>query len=261
MDIKELTKPLQLAYIGRNFNRLVEEATHTKMNYGAFMTNALMKELEQRQENRVQRRIKEARFPYKKYLADMDLDEYSDENRNEIEELASLEFITAKENVILISNPGRGKTHLAIGLGMLACLADKRVLFTNVPNLVIELKEAMSRNAVTAFRTKFLKYELVIIDELGYVSFDKEGCDILFNLISNRIESGSMIITSNLAFNEWVDVFKDTRLTGALVDRVARHAHVLDMSGASYRFKETKDWLQKKRQLKMTESENIMNGA
>jgi DNA replication protein DnaC len=139
---------------------------------------------------------------------------------------------------------------LAIGLGIAACLADKRVLFTNVPNLVIELKEAMSRNAVTAFRSKFLKYELVIIDELGYVSFDKEGCDILFNLISNRIEAGSMIITTNLVFSEWVDVFKDVRLTGALADRVARHAHVLDMSGTSYRFKETKDWLQKKRQSK-----------
>ena len=261
MDIRKLTGPLQLAYIGRNFERLVEEATHTKMNYGAFMAGALTKELEQRQENRVQRRIKEARFPYKKYLADMDLDEYGDENRNEIEELAGLGFIGAKENAILIGNSGRGKTHLAIGLGIAACLADKRVLFTNVPNLVIELKEAMSRSAVTAFRAKFLKYELVIIDELGYVSFDKEGCDILFNLISNRIESGSMVITSNLAFGEWDDVFKDARLTGALVDRVARHAHVLDMSGASYRFKETKDWLQKKRQPKTPGHENNMDGT
>jgi len=256
MDIKELTGPLQLAYIGRNFDLLVEEATHTKMSHTKFMIGALAKELEQRTGNRVQRRIKEARFPYRKYLVDLDLDEYEDDIRSEIEELASLDFIDVKENVILIGNSGRGKTHLAIGLGIAACLADKRVLFTNVPNLVIELKEAMSRNAVTAFRNKFLKYELVIIDELGYVSFDKEGCDILFNLISNRIEAGSMIITTNLVFNEWVDVFKDPRLTGALADRVARHAHVLDMSGTSYRFKETKDWLQKKRQSKASTSEN-----
>lgn len=93
---------------------------------------------------------------------------------------------------------------------------------------------------------RFLKYELVIIDELGYVSFDKEGCDILFNLISNRIEAGSMIITTNLVFSEWVDVFKDHRLTGALADRVSRRAYVLDLSGPSYRLKETKDWLQMK---------------
>jgi DNA replication protein DnaC len=211
------------------------------------MINALAKEVEQRQGNRVQRRIKDARFPYRRYLTDLDLGEYSDGVRREIEDLSGLEFIDEKENVILVGNSGRGKSHLAIGLGISACLADKRVLFTNVPNLVIELKEAMSRSSVTAFRNRFVKYELVIIDELGYISFDKEGCDILFNLISNRIEAGSMIITSNLAFNEWVTVFKDEHLTGALVDRVARHAHVLDMSGTSFRFKETKDWLQKKR--------------
>jgi DNA replication protein DnaC len=252
MRIKELTKPLQLSYIGHNFDLLVNEAVHTKMSHADFLLNALTKELEQRQENRVQRRIKEARFPNKKYLVDLDMDEYSEEIHEEIEDLMSLDFIDARENVILIGNSGRGKTHLAIGLGIAACMADKRVLFTNVPNLVIELKEAMSRNAVTAFRNKFLKYELTIIDELGYVSFDKEGCEILFNLISNRIEAGSMIITSNLVFSEWVDVFKDARLTGVLVDRVDRHAHVLDMSGTSYRFKETKDWLKIKRQPKLS---------
>jgi len=246
MEIKKLTKPLQLSYIGQNFDLLVEEATHTRMPYAQFLVNAFEKELEQRQGNRVQRRIKEARFPYKKYLVDLDLNEYDDNVRGEIEELARLDFITGKENVVLIANSGRGKTHLAIGLGIAACLADKRVLFTSVPNLVIELKEAMSRNAVTTFRNKFLKFDIVIVDELGYISFDKEGCDILFNLISNRLNAGSMVITTNLEFKEWVSVFNDPHMTGALVDRVARHAHVLDMSGPSYRLKETKGWLQKK---------------
>jgi len=250
MDIRELTAPLQLAYIGRNFDLLVKEATHTKMPYAEFMMDALAKELEQRKENRVQRRVKEARFPYKKYLVDLDLDEYSDDVRSEIEELESLDFVDAKENVILVANSGRGKTHLAIGLGMAACLADQRVLFTNIPNLVIELKEAMSRNAVTTFRNKFLKYELVVLDELGYISFDAEGCDILFNLLSNRLNIGSMIITTNLEFKEWGSVFKDPHLTGALVDRLTRHAYVLDMSGSSYRFKETKNWLTQKGKLK-----------
>jgi DNA replication protein DnaC len=250
MDIKELTAPLQLAYIGHNFDLLVEEAKHTKMPHAEFMIGAFTRELEQRKENRVQRRIKEARLPYRKYLVDLDLYEYGEEVRSEIEELASLDFIMAKENVVLIANSGRGKTHLAIGLGIAACLADQRVLFTNIPNLVIELKEAMSRNAVTAFKNKFLKYELVILDELGYISFDAEGCDILFNLVSNRLNIGSMIITTNLEFKEWGMVFKDPHLTGALVDRIARHAYVLDMSGSSYRFKETKGWLTKKGKLK-----------
>ena len=246
MNIKELTAPLQLAYIGRNFDRLVEEAVNTKMPHSEFMTNAFSLELELRRENRVNRKIREARFPFKKYLVDLDLNEYTKEVRKDIEELAQLDFINGKENAIMIANSGRGKTHLAIGLGMAACLADKRVLFTNVPNLVIELKEAMSRNALTAFKNKFLKYELVIIDELGYVSFDAEGCDILFNLISNRLNVGSMIITTNLEFKEWVSVFKDPHITAALVDRTARHAYVMDMSGESYRFKETKNWLAKK---------------
>jgi DNA replication protein DnaC len=260
MDIKELTSPLQLAYIGRNFDHLVKEATHTRMPHAEFMMGALAKELEQRKENRVQRRTKEARFPYKKYLVDLDLDEYGEDVRSEIEDLACLDFIANKENVVLIANSGRGKTHLAIGLGMAACLSDKRVLFTNVPNLVIELKEAMSRNAVTAFKNKFLKFELVIIDELGYVSFDTEGCDILFNLISNRLAAGAMIVTTNLVFEEWDTVFKDPHLTGALVDRIARCAHVLDMSGKSYRFKETKDWLRKKYESKTAEYMDLESG-
>lgn len=246
MSIKELTAQLQLSYIGQNIDMLVEEAKNTKMSYAEFMADALSREIAQRKERRIERKIREARYPYKKYLMDLDLSEYEKDVQSKIEELMSLDFIDEKENVILISNSGRGKTHLAIGLGVAACLKDKRVLFTNVPNLVIELKEAMSRLEVTAYKNKFEKYELVIIDELGYVSFDKEGCDILFNLISNRIAAGSMIITTNLAFNEWVTVFKDKHLTGAIVDRVARKSHVIDMSGETYRLKETKSWLLKK---------------
>ena len=134
---------------------------------------------------------------------------------------------------------------MAIALGIAACMADKRVLFTNVPNLVIELKEAMSRSEITSYKKKFERFELVIIDELGYVSFDKQGNEILFNLLSNRNEAGAMIITTNLVFEEWEEVFGSPKLTGALVDRLAHKAHVLDMSGDSYRIKETKQWMEK----------------
>ena len=246
LQIKELTNPLQLAYIGQNFDLLVAEAKHTKMSHADFMIDALSKEIEQRLERRMQRRIREAKFPFKKYLQDLELGCYKKQVQDKIEELMSLDFISDKENVILVANSGRGKTHLAIGLGIAACLKDKRVLFTNVPNLVIELKEAMSRMEVTAYKNKFERYDLVIVDELGYVSFDKEGCDILFNLISNRITSGPMILTTNLAFTEWETVFKDPHLTAAIVDRIAREAHVMDMSGQSYRLEETKSWLKRK---------------
>ena len=203
------------------------------------MIDILSREIEQRKEVRIARKLRQAHFPHKKYLQGMDMTDYEIDIQTEIEELSTLDFIGAKENVICGGNPGRGKTHLAIALGIAAVMADMRVLFTNVPNLVIELKEAMSRNQITAYKKKFEKYELVIIDELGYVSFDKKGNEILFNLLSNRNEVGSMILTTNLAFEKWEEVFVDANLTAALVDRLAHKAHVLDMSGESYRLKET----------------------
>ena len=245
MPVKDAARALMLAYIAKNHEALIKQAREAKATHEEFLGDLLAKELEYRLQNRVQRKIREARFPCRKYLQDLDLDEYDKATRSVIEDLVSLDFIKAKQNAIFISNPGRGKTHLAIGLGIAACLADMRVLFTNVPNLVIELKEAMSKSQVTAYKRKFAKYELVIIDELGYVSFDKQGNEILFNLLSNSNETGSMIVTTNLAFEKWAEVFHDTNLTGALVDRLTYKAQILDMNGESYRLKETKQLLGK----------------
>ena len=203
MQVKDISTMLHLSYISKNFDRLCEEAKNTRIAYSDFLLDIFSQELENRKVNRLQNRIKDARFPYKKYLQDLSLDEYDQDLKHEIQDLSSLQFIEDKENIICIGNPGRGKTHLAISLGITACMADKRVLFTNVPNLVIEIKEAMSRNEITHYKRKFEKYDLVIIDELGYVSFDKQGNEILFNLLSNRNEAGSMIITTNLAFEQW----------------------------------------------------------
>ena len=130
----------------------------------------------------------------------------------------------------MIGTPGAGKTHYAIGIGIKACLKGKSVLFVSVPNLIIELKEAMSQNQLNVYKRKFEKFDLVILDELGYVSFDKSGCEILFNLLSNRNDKGSIIITTNLTFDRWEEIFKDTMLTGAMVNRLAHKAHILDIS-------------------------------
>jgi DNA replication protein DnaC len=155
-----------------------------------------------------------------------------------------MKFIDNKENIILIGTPGAGKTHYAIGLGIKACLLGKSVLFASVPNLVIELKEAMSMSQMSAYKRKFEKYDLVILDELGYVSFDKVGCEILFNPLSNRNDKGSIVITTNLTFDRWEEIFKDTMLTGAIVDRLAHKAHILDISReTSHRFEETIAWI------------------
>jgi DNA replication protein DnaC len=238
-----LCKKLLLGYMANNTELLLEEADGSRMSHREFLDMALTREIEHRTQNRIVKKTRVAHFPVRKYLQDLDTEEYCTDVAREIDNLATLDFIPAKENVILIGNPGRGKTHLAIALGIQACLKDMRVLFTNVPNLVIELKEAMGKREITKYKRSFEKYELVIIDELGYVSFDREGNEILFNLLSNRHQAGSMIITTNLAFEQWEEVFGDTNLTGALVDRLAHRAHILDMSGDSYRIKDTKQWL------------------
>ena len=122
-----------------------------------------------------------------------------------------------------------------------------KVLFISVPNLIIELKEAMSLNQLNNYKKKFEKYDLVILDELGYVSFDKEGCEILFNLLSNRNDKGSIIINTNLSFERWEEIFKDPMLTGAIVDRLAHKAHIMDISReTSHRYEETIKWLNSK---------------
>lgn len=247
MEISEMASELRLPYIKENYQSLIDEATHTKMEYAKFLSILLQNEVMLRKENSVKYRLKNAKFPIRKYLEDFDRSKYDVEFRKKFDELETLEFIKNKENIILIGSPGCGKTHYSIGLGVKACLKGKTVLFISVPNLIIELKEAMSLNQLGVYKKKFERYSLVILDELGYVTFDKAGCEILFNLLSNRNDKGSIVITTNLTFDRWNEIFKDTMLTGAIVDRLAHKAHILDISRkTSHRFEETISWLKSK---------------
>ena len=247
MQIRDMAYELKLPYIKENHQLLIEEAMQTRMDYKEFLTRFLESELQLRKENGVNRRLREAKFPIKKYLEDFDRSKYGVEFKKKFEELETLRFIKNKENIILIGTPGAGKTHYSIGLGIKAYLQGKSVLFVSVPNLIIELKEAMSMSQLNLYKRKFEKYDLVILDELGYVSFDKAGCEILFNLLSNRNDKGSIIITTNLTFDRWEEIFKDTMLTGAMIDRLAHKAHVLDITrDISHRFEETISWLKSK---------------
>lgn len=243
MQINELAKKLRLPYTRENAGRLIDEARHLGMDYEQFLAGLLQREYEERNSHSIQRKIRDARFPYQKTIEHYQVEHLSMDLKRSINELITLSFVNNKENVILIGNPGVGKTHLAIGLGIACCLQGMNVLFVHVPNLVIELKEAMSKHQINMYKKKFERYDLVILDELGYISFDREGSEILFNLLSNRNDRGATIITTNLTFDKWEDIFKDPILTGAIVDRLGHKSHVLDLSGESYRIKETIEWM------------------
>ena len=249
MNITEMAVKLRLPYIRDNWRQIADEARHTKQDYSVFLEILLDCEWRQRLEiGQARRRIKEAKLPLKKYLVDFKRDKYDDVFIPKFEELDTLEFIANKENIILIGTQGAGKTHYSIALGIAACMKGHSVLFASVPNLIVELKEVISSANMTKFRKRFEKYDLVILDELGYVSMDKYACEVLFNLISSRNERGSVIVNSNLTFDRWEEVFKDPTLTGALIDRLAHKAHVLDISrDKGGRFEETVAWLDSKR--------------
>lgn len=243
-NIQELSSRLKLTFIRDNAEALIDEARHTQQDYAEFLHGLLRQEVERRTENGIARRIKDARFPIKKYLVDFDRAKYDKAFTPKFKELETLEFIENKENIILIGTPGAGKTHYATALGIAACMKGKSVLFATVPNLITELKEAMSQNQLNIYRRKFERFDLVILDELGYVSFDKASCELLFNLLSNRHGKGSIIITTNLTFEHWEDMFKDPVLTSAMIDRLAHKAHVLDISREhGGRFEETIAWM------------------
>ncbi len=244
MNIDQMAYKLKLPYLRNNYQILIEEAEHTNMNHREFLASVLENEITLRNSNSIKARLRQAKFPYKKYIEDFELDNYKADLKKKINKINNLDFIENNENIIMIGNPGSGKTHYAISLGIMACMENKTVLFVSVPNLIIEIKEAMSNNQLQRYKRRFEKYDLVILDELGYVSFDKTGCEILFNLLSNRNDNGSIIITSNLKFDRWEEIFKDPMLTGAMIDRLAHKAHVLDMTvERSFRLNETLDWL------------------
>ena len=256
MNVIELATWLKLGYVNKNY---LEIARDTSITHEEFLLQLLTGEYENRLKNGIDRRIKEAKFPQKKYLVDFDRTKYSEDFLPEFEELETLQFIDKNENIILIGTPGAGKTHYSIGLGIAACMAGKSVFYANVSNLITELKEAMSNMQISRFRRKFENYSLVILDELGYISFDKTGAELLFNLISSRNEKGGIIVTSNLTFDRWEEVFHDPTLTAAVVDRLTHKGHILDISREKGgRFEETMAWLENRKiPSKPTEKEGV----
>jgi len=205
----------------------------------------LRKESNRRVENRKRARIKAANFPQMKYMHELITQELPQDARTALPELETLDFIKQGRNVVLYGNPGTGKTHIATALGIKACEQELTVLFTSVPQLLTQIREARSAKTLRTLQIRFEKYDLVVCDEFGYVSCDKEGGELLFNHLSLRAGKKATIITTNLAFNRWNEIIKDKVLVAAMVDRLTHKAYLINMSGQSYRLKETQKMREK----------------
>ncbi len=197
-------------------------------------------ELIERERRMIERRIKAAKFPTTKSLDSFDFKVIASLNKPLVMELARCEFIDRRENVIALGPSGTGKTHIALGLGLAACQKGMKVRFITAAALVHELIEAVDERRLQRLQKLLTSQDLLIIDELGFVPLSKTGAELLFEVISQRYERGSIIITSNLPFDEWTEVFGAERLTGAILDRLTHHVHILEMNGDSFRLRQSR---------------------
>jgi DNA replication protein DnaC len=244
-DIIKYSKELRLPVFRRDFKELAGEAATQRLDYEEYLLNLMEREYELRLENRKKTQIRQAGFPAKMYLSDLERKQLPAGAQDKLPVLERLDFIAASQNVILAGNPGTGKTHIAIGLGLKACMQGYKVLFTTVHRLLTQLRESHSERTLRQLESRFEKYDLVVCDEFGYVSFDKNGAELLFNHLSLRAGRKATIVTTNLGFDRWEEIFGDPVLTAALVDRLTHKAYLVNMNGESYRIKETKTMMGK----------------
>lgn len=233
-QIKLLAKQMKLPTFA-NYNDILRQAK-PGADFSELLLDLLMAEAAARQENQNRRRLKAAAFPYQKTLDEFDFTQLN-ENVSPllIQELASCKFIDEHKNIVMIGNPGRGKTHISIALGLKACLQGYRALFKNAGSLSTELTEARDSYQLGRIERLLDKTDLLILDELSYMSFNKYESELLFKVISDRSERASTIVTTNLPFSRWTELFESSTMVSALVDRLTFRSYVLDMSGPSYR--------------------------
>ena len=233
-------KELRLPTFLREYDRMATECAEEGVGHPDYLLRLSELELIDRHHRAVQRRIRAARFPALKGLDTFDFAAIPSVNRQLVTQLARCEYIDGRENVIAIGNSGTGKTHIALALGLAACQRGLTVGFTTAAALVNELMEARDETRLLNFQKRLSRLKLLIIDELGFVPLSRTGAELLFEVFSQRYERGSVMVTTNLPFDEWTEVFGSERLTGALLDRLTHHVHILEMNGESYRLKQSR---------------------
>ena len=233
-------KLLRLPTFLREYDKVARQCAAESVDYPRFLLRLTELELLDRERRATERRIHQARFPVVKSLDSFEFLALPALNKTLVLELARCEFLSRRENVLLLGNSGTGKTHLALALGLAACQRGHRVRFTTAAALVHELMEARDERRLLRLQKLLASSELLIVDELGFVPLSKIGAELLFEVFSQRYERGSTLVTSNLPFQEWTEVLGSERLTGALLDRLTHHVHILEMNGESYRLKQSK---------------------
>ena len=228
-------KQLKLPTILREYDKVAREAAREGIDHAAYLLRLVELELIDREQRVVERRIRQARFPAVKSLDTFDFTVIPSLNKMLVLELARCEYILRHDNIIALGNSGTGKTHIGLSLGLAACQKGFSVAFTTAAGLVHQLMEARDERRLLKVQRDLAGAKLLIIDELGYVPLSTTGAELLFEVFSQRYERSSTIVTSNLPFEEWTAVFGAERLTGALLDRLTHHVHILSMNGESYR--------------------------
>jgi DNA replication protein DnaC len=232
-------KRLRLPAMTAEYENLAREAASANEDYQHYLLRLTEVEVTARAAHALEARIKRARFPVLKDFDTFDFTVLPSLNKPAILELARGEWIEQRYNCCFIGSPGTGKTHAAIALGLAACRAAKRVRFFTAAALVNRLEEAQKAYQLDRFLTHLDKADLLICDELGYMAFSRTGAELLFQVFADRYERGSLLVTSNLPFSEWGQVFQGERMTAALLDRLTHRCHIFEMNGESYRFRES----------------------
>jgi DNA replication protein DnaC len=230
-------KKLKLLTMLKEYALLAELCSRENSDYATFLLRLAEKEALRREQRAAERRIKAAKFPVIKVIDTFQFEEQPSINEPLVRELLRCEYIVKRENVLLVGNPGTGKTHLASALAFAACALGRKVRFYTVTDLVTELIECREERRLQRMQKQLQRLDLIVLDELGYIPFSKARAELLFEVISRAYEYQSLIVTSNLPFDEWPAIFGCERLTGALLDRLTHRCHIIEANGESYRLR------------------------